>query len=349
MIVYKKGNILESDAEALVNTVNTQGVMGKGIALQFKNAFPHNFKVYKDACSTGEIGPGKLLIVKDHDLLGGSKWIINFPTKTSWRKPSEYEYVEKGLDDLIKRLPEIPVSSLALPPLGSGNGGLDWNKVKVIIENKLSKLNIDVTVFEPNALIQETMKKERVKLTEARAMLLYMLYQLQRNGEFVSEFSSEKLCYFLQRFGGNKYLKLDFQPNFYGPYSGKVRHVINYLNGSYIIGFSAMDKKPFEALQLIPDGEETVNKYLDEKPELKKIASATENFLEGFYSDFALELLSSIDYITQKEETYDFEKVKTSLANWSDRKRTLFSNDRFITIALEHLKSAGLILNESPL
>ena len=134
------------------------------------------------------------------------------------RKPTEYEYVEKGLDDLIKRLPEIPVSSLALPPLGSGNGGLDWNKVKVIIENKLSKLNIDVTVFEPNALIQETMKKERVKLTEARAMLLYMLYQLQRNGEFVSEFSSEKLCYFLQRFGGNKYLKLDFQPNFYGPY-----------------------------------------------------------------------------------------------------------------------------------
>ena len=340
MIHYEKGNILESSAEALVNTVNTQGIMGKGIALQFKKAFPHNFKVYKDACSIGGLAPGKLLIVKDQDLLGGSKWIINFPTKTSWRKPSEYEYIERGLDELVKRLPEISVSSLALPPLGSGNGGLDWNKVKGIIENKLSKITVDITVFEPNALIEETMKKERVKLTEARAMLLYMLYQLQKSGEFVSEFSSEKMCYFLQKFGGSRYLKLDFQPNFYGPYSGKVRHVINYLNGSYIMGFSAMDKKPFETLQLIPDGEETVKQYLDEKPELKKITGATENFLDGFYSDFALELLSSIDYITQKEDSYDFDKVKTSLTNWSDRKRTLFSNDRFISIALDHLKSA---------
>ncbi len=164
--------------------------------------------------------------------------------------------------------------------------------------------------------------------------------QVQKNGEFVSEFSSEKICYFLQRFGAKRYLKLEYQANFYGPYSGKVRHVINYLNGSYIMGYSSMDKKPFETLQLIDDGEETVNEYLNDKPELKKITSATEKFMESFYSDFALELLSSIDYITQRDKTYDFDKIKAALAGWSERKRTMFSNDKFIVIALNHLKSA---------
>ena len=343
MIQYTKGNILESEADALVNTVNTQGVMGKGIALQFKNAFPYNYKVYKDVCKVGGLVPGKLLIVKDRNLLGGEKWIINFPTKTSWRKPSEYEYIEKGLDELVKQLPDLNVSSIALPPLGSGNGGLNWNNVKQIINEKLSGVTQEVTVYEPNALIEESMKKERVKLTEARAMLLSVLYQLQRNGEFVSEFSSEKVCYFLQRFGAGQYLKLDFHEKFYGPYSGKVRHVINYLNGSYIMGYSSMDKKPFETLQLIQDGEEAVKEYLGDKPELTKIISATENFLEGFYSDFALELLSSIDYISQRDKTHDFDKIKIAISTWSERKRTMFSNDRFLMIALNQLKSARFV------
>lgn len=340
MISFRKGNILESRADALVNTVNTEGVMGKGIALQFKKEFPHNYKVYQKACEQGELYPGKLLIVKDQNLLGGATWVINFPTKTSWRKPSEYSYIEKGLDELKRRLPELDIKTIALPPLGSGNGGLDWDRVKAMIESKLSGVQVAVIVYEPNALIEEKMKQERVQLTDARAMLLYMLYQLQKSGEFVSEFSSEKVCYFLQRFGGRPYLKLAFEPNFYGPYSGKVRHVINYLNGSYIMGYNSMDKKPFEALQLMADGEGTVQTYLEEKPILKEITSRTAAFLDGYYSDFALELLSSIDYITQKEQTYDFDKIKSALTNWSQRKRTLFANDRFIHIALEHLKNA---------
>lgn len=343
MLSYTTGNILESKAEALVNTVNTQGIMGKGIALQFRKAFPYNFKIYKDACKEGKLVPGKLLIVKDQDLLGGQKWIINFPTKTSWKKTSEYEYIEKGLEELVRQLPKLNISSIALPPLGSGNGGLDWNKVKLMISEKLSGIAQEVIVYEPNAIIEESMKKERVKLTEARAMLLYILYQLQRGGEFVSEFSSEKVCYFLQRFGAKEYLKLDFKQNFYGPYSGKVRHVINYLNGSYIMGYSSMDKKPFETLQLIQDGEETVKEYLEDKPELIKIISDTEKFLDGFYSDFALELLSSIDYIKQRDNTYDLDKIKVALSEWSERKRTMFSNDKFIVIALNHLKSARFV------
>lgn len=338
MIYYKTGNILESNADALVNTVNTQGVMGKGIALQFKNAFPMNYKIYQEACKKDKLKIGDLLVVEDNGLISGKKTIINFPTKTSWRSPSEYSYIEKGLNELLNVIEKYNINSLALPPLGSGNGGLNWGVVKNMIEDKLSILPINIYIYEPSTQIQEKLKSERVPLTDARAMLLYMLYDLVENGEFVSEFSSEKICYFLQRFGAKEYFKLEYKPNFYGPYSGKVKYVINYLNGSYIMGYSSMDKKPFESLQLVPDGFEKVDKYIKSKPELLKIVAETKDFLEGFYSDFALEILSTIDYISHKENTFEIEKIKTSLGNWSERKRTMFSNDRFINITLNHLK-----------
>lgn len=338
MIYYKIGNVLESDAEALVNTVNTQGVMGKGIALQFKNAFPMNYKVYQNVCKKGEFKIGDLLVVEDNGLMSGKKTIINFPTKTLWRKPSEYSFIEKGLDELLIVIEKHKINSIAIPPLGSGNGGLNWEVVKKMIEDKLSFLPINIYLYEPSTQIQEKLKSERVQLTDARAMLLYMLYNLVGNGEFVSEFSSEKICYFLQRFGAKEYFKLEYKPNFYGPYSGKVKYVINYLNGSYIMGYSSMDKKPFEPLQLVPDGFYKVEEYINSKEELLKIVTETKDFIEGFYSDFALELLSTIDYITLKENTYEVEKVKKSLENWSERKRTMFSNDRFINITLNHLK-----------
>lgn len=338
MIIYKKGNILESEADALVNTVNTQGVMGKGIALQFKNAFPSNYKIYQDICRNGNFQIGDLLIVEENGLISGKKTIINFPTKTSWRKPSEYSYIEKGLDKLVQVIEEKKINSIAIPPLGSGNGGLNWEIVKKMIEDKMSHLPIDVFIYEPNSQIKEKLKEERVQLTDARAMLLFMLYKLVANGEFVSEFSSEKICYFLQRFGAKEHFKLEYKPNFYGPYSGKVKYVINYLNGSYIMGYSSMDKKPFETLDLVSDGFEKVESYILSKPELVKIVNRTESFLDGFYSEFALELLSTVDYISLNKDTFDLEIIKSELESWSERKRTLFSNDRFLNISINHLR-----------
>lgn len=338
MIIYKKGNILESEAIALVNTVNTQGVMGKGIALQFKNAFPSNYKVYQDICRNGNFQIGDLLIVEENGLISGKKAIINFPTKTSWRKPSEYSYIEKGLEKLVQVIEEKKFKSIAIPPLGSGNGGLNWEIVKKMIEDKMSHLLIDVFIYEPNSQIKEKLKEERVQLTDARAMLLFMLYKLVANGEFVSEFSSEKICYFLQRFGAKEHFKLEYKPNFYGPYSGKVKYVINYLNGSYIMGYSSMDKKPFETLDLVSDGFEKVESYILSKPELVQIVNKTESFLDGFYSEFALELLSTVDYICLNKETFDLEIIKSELESWSERKRTLFSNDRFLYISINHLR-----------
>ena len=149
MIFYVKGNLLEDKAEALVNTVNTVGVMGKGIALAFKQAFPHNFKIYADACKAGTFGIGKILPVRDTNLLYGDKLIINLPTKAHWRQPSEYAFVEAGLVSLVNYLKTNPVSSLALPALGCGNGGLDWNTVKSMIEFHLKQLEIVIEVYLP--------------------------------------------------------------------------------------------------------------------------------------------------------------------------------------------------------
>ena len=339
MIKYITGNILKSDAQALVNTVNTVGVMGKGIALQLKKAFPSNFKAYSEACNKKEIEIGKLFVTRDSNLETGEKIIINFPTKKDWRKPSEYSYIEEGLIDLIKIIKKYEIRSIAIPPLGAGNGGLEWERVKKRIEEKLAVLDIEIYVYEPTAQIKEFLKKERVKLTDARALLLYVLYDLVKDGEYVSEFSSEKVCYFLQKFGAEKYFKLEFIPNFYGPYSGKVRFILNVLNGSYIMGYSDMNKKPFEPLTLIADGYETVTDYVNNNKVLKEIALKTTTFLKGFYSDFALELLSSINYIVDRDKSFDSEIVSQKLEEWNNRKRSMFSNPKYINISLRHLQT----------
>ncbi len=340
MIHYIKGNLFDSKAIALVNTVNTIGVMGKGVALQFKQQFPENTKLYIKACKEGTIGIGKLLVTKDTSLHTGEKIIINFPTKTDWRKPSEYSYIEAGLKSLVQFIQEKNITSIALPPLGAGNGGLNWVQVKETLGKFLSELHCEIYIYEPTAEIQDVLKKERAKLTPARAMLLDTLYDLVRNGEFVSEFAAEKIAYFLQRFGAKEIFNLEYKPNFYGPYSGKVKHVLYYLNGSYISGYSSKDKKPFEELGIIPDGEVDVKQYL-QQPENKNyqtIANSTKYFLTGFYSSFGLELLSTIDFIITENKAQSTEEITAYLEKWSDRKKTLFNNPKFIEVAITRIK-----------
>jgi O-acetyl-ADP-ribose deacetylase (regulator of RNase III) len=149
MLRFTTGNLLDSSAEALVNTVNTVGVMGKGIALQFKQAFPQNFQMYRQACLNGTLQTGQLLVVKDHDLLTGERLIINLPTKRHWKLPSTYEYVESGLVSLVAYLNANAVQSMAMPALGCGNGGLDWKIVKPMIERHLAELEVSIWVYEP--------------------------------------------------------------------------------------------------------------------------------------------------------------------------------------------------------
>jgi len=345
MIQFIEGNLLESRAEALVNTVNTVGVMGKGIALQFKNAFPENYRIYSRACKEKTLDVGNLLITEAHTTTSGKQLIINFPTKTDWRKPSEYSYIESGLQALVQEIKTRKIKSIALPPLGAGNGGLEWSRVKALIEKYLSDLDCEVWVYQPNYVVKEVLRKERVALTPARAMLLAVMYDLVRNGEFVSEFAAEKIAYFLQRFGAKEVFKLDYQPNYYGPYSGKVKHVLYYLNGSYLSGYSTKDKKPFEELSLFMDAETDVLSYLTSQDDSAYIdvVNKTKNFLQGFYSDFGLELLSTLDFIAGNLSTNDEHAIIAQLEQWSKRKRTLFSDPKFISVAMKRLAENALL------
>jgi O-acetyl-ADP-ribose deacetylase (regulator of RNase III) len=344
MIRYVEGNILESKAEALVNTVNTVGIMGKGLALQFKKEFPQNFKVYQDACKSKNFGIGSLIVTEEESLLYGKKIIIDLPTKTDWRKPSEYSYIETGLKKLALLIKDKRLNSIAIPSLGTGHGGLEWSRVKNLIEVNLKDVNVDVQVYLPNFIIKEAMREERAKLTPARAMLLAVLFDVVKNGEFVSEFAAEKVAYFLQRFGAKDVFKLNFEPNFYGPYSGKVKRVLYYLNGSYITGYSAMDKRPFEELGIMMDAENDVMNYLTLESNLNylNIVNKTKQFLSGFYSAFGLELLSTIDFLASKFQTKELSDILNHLNSWSNRKKTLFSNQKFIQQALIRLKEHNL-------
>lgn len=338
MIKYITGDLLKSGAVALVNTVNTVGVMGKGIALQFKKQYPHNYKEYVKVCKSEDLNIGDLLVVEENTLLYGKQYIINFPTKKHWRNPSKYEYIEAGLKSLVKIIEDKEIKSIAIPPLGAGNGGLDWNQVKEILERHLNTVDCEILLYQPNFVVKETLRKERVKLTPARAMLLAVFYDLVQEGEFVSEFAGEKIAYFLQRFGAKEF-NLKYKAHFYGPYSGKVNHVLHYLNGSYIMGYESKNKKPFDPLGLIEEAKEEVLSFLDKKENerYKEIVLQTQNFLRGFYSFFGLELLSTLDFIKESKGVSDLEDIKKELFEWSHRKQNMFAKDVFINKGLNHL------------
>jgi O-acetyl-ADP-ribose deacetylase (regulator of RNase III) len=137
--------------------------MGKGIALQFKKQFPMNFKIYVDTCKKEEMQIGKMLVVQEYTITG-EKIIVNFPTKKEWFKKSQYDYIEKGLIDLVKVIQELKIESISIPPLGCGNGGLKWKRVKVLMDKYLGTLtNVSITIYQPNDVVKEILKKEEIK------------------------------------------------------------------------------------------------------------------------------------------------------------------------------------------
>lgn len=350
MIQYIKGNLFESNAEALVNTVNTVGVMGKGIALQFREAFPHNYRVYRDACRNNQLHIGEMLVVEDSNLTAGNKIIINFPTKKHWRQPSEYSYIDQGLIALRKEIIDRKIQSIAIPPLGSHNGGLEWTRVKPMIETALGDLDCNIMLYEPSEVIIEKMKSERVKLTPARAMLLTMFVDMNTYGEFASVFAAEKLIYFMQRFGAKTYFKLDFKPYYYGPYSGgKVAHVLYHMNGSYIKGMGGMESRPFDYIWLTDGAGQEADDYIKgyKDDDLQIICDKTKNFLRGYYSNYSLELLATVDYLLENTETLkDWRKkdadivldvLKQEIQKWSKRKEQMFKPE-WLVKAVEYLR-----------
>ena len=200
MIRYTQGNLLEAPAEALINTVNTVGVMGKGIALMFREAFPDNTSAYEAACKTGQLRVGRMFVSQTHDLLG-HKWIINFPTKQHWRHPSKLEWVRDGLKDLVRVIRENHIQSVAVPPLGCGNGGLEWSQVRGEIESALSELqDVEILIYEPTNSYQNAPKRSGVKeLTPARALIAELVRRYAVLGIECTNLEVQKLVWFLHR------------------------------------------------------------------------------------------------------------------------------------------------------
>jgi len=356
MIEFRTGNLFDAPAEALVNTVNTVGVMGRGVALMFKERFPENFKAYERACKRKEVKLGEVFVTERKDLLG-PRWIINFPTKGHWRYPSKLDWIERGLDDLVAVISANNIHSVAIPPLGSGNGGLDWAEVRPLIVAALEPLSdVQVYVYEPTKEYQNVAKRTGVeKLTAPRALIAEMVRRYSILGIECSLLEVQKLGYFLERMTYAHRLKDDFRFNFvankFGPYSENLKHLLNGLDGSYLNADKRLgDAGPFDYIRFVDAKKDRVRAFLTapEARDYRPILEATTKLIDGLESPFGLELLSTVDWLVSHEAIApNVTDVREGLANWagdekaSRRKLKLF-DERVVAIALEALAGSEL-------
>ena len=295
MLRIISGNILASDAEALVNTVNCVGVMGRGVALQFKRAYPDNFKQYEKACKRGEVSPGRMLVVQNTELTG-PRYIINFPTKRDWKSKSRIEDIELGLDALVEALRLRSIHSVAIPPLGCGLGGLDWKDVRPRIERAMSSLpDVEVILYEPSEPLASTSSGEssessEPRMTPGRAALLGLMrrYLIGLMDPFISLLELHKLMYFMQEAG--EPLNLIFAKANYGPYAENLRHVLQRIEGHFVLGYAEEGDSPTKTIEPIPEAVAAAEKYLGALPGTRARFERVADLVEGFESPFGLEL-----------------------------------------------------------
>ena len=329
MIRYTQGNLLEADVEALVNTVNTVGVMGKGIALMFKEAFPGNYDRYREACDRGEVQVGRMFVSPGPSITG-PKWIINFPTKKHWRNKSRMEWLVAGLQDLRRVIQEKGIRSIAIPPLGCGNGGLDWRQVRPAIEGALEGLgDVEIQVFEPARRYQNVAKRNGVeKLTVPRALVAELVRRYGAVSPEVSVLEVQKLAWFLERsverLGLDNPFGFQFKAGRYGPYSEPLRHLLNRLDGSYLHCERRLaDARPADAIWFEGAKEERLSLYLKTDGEGSSVRrsawSARTALIDGFQSPHGMELLATVDWLLEHgrcEPTVS--GVREGLRSWPD-------------------------------
>ncbi len=324
MIEVKRGDILDAQAEALVNTVNCVGIMGRGIALQFRKAFPDNFKKYELTCKKGEVQPGKMLVYET-GLLTGPRYIINFPTKRHWKGKSRIEHIQSGLDALIGEVKDRGIRSVAIPPLGCGLGGLKWSRVKPLIETAFRRLPaVEVLLYEPaGAPSPERMVRSRAvpKMTPGRAVLIELIrrYLAALLDSFVSLLEIHKLMYFMQEAGET--LNLRFQKGTYGPYSTNLRHVLSELEGHYLTGYGDADDKPGRSIELLEGATERAETFLSAHAATQDRFKRVVNLIQGFETPHGMELLATVHWVATREGAADLEEVLRLTYEWNERKK----------------------------
>ena len=348
MIEVHTGNILEANAEALINTVNTVGVMGKGIAYQFKKAWPAMEKEYASACKRGEVQVGQMYVWEAGGIMN-PRFIINFPTKKHWRNPSQLSYIRLGLKDLVRVIRKLGIQSVAVPPLGCGNGGLDWNLVKPEIEKAFQEIpEVRVLLYEPAKVpvmyesINNTKKPPLTVVSANIFRIIYNYYILEYFNPLMIEV--QKLLYFYEQAG--QPLNLQFQKYTYGPYSDNVRHLLSRFDGHYIKGLGTGVIHPFAEIELVKGTIEEVDEDLaanaENEKESKQHADKVLQLIEGFENPYGMELLASVHWIAKQEKADSEEKAIEGIRQWNPRKAKIFPPEH-ILIAWNHLKKEGWI------
>jgi O-acetyl-ADP-ribose deacetylase (regulator of RNase III) len=341
-VSIKTGDLLNEKTEAIVNTVNCVGVMGKGIALQFKQRWPENFKDYAAACKREEIKPGKMFI---HDFGEWAKprFIINFPTKVHWKGDSKIEYIEEGLRDLTAQVKRLRIKSVALPPLGCGNGGLDWNEVRCLITEAFEKLpDVQVDLFEPKGAPppqKMIIATQKPKLTGVRAAIVKVI-SIYRVMEYaLTRIEMQKLAYFLEMAG--QPLKLGFTQSNYGPYSNKLRFVLTDLNGHYITGVG--DGAGDSEIAVLPEALVEADEYIKTSGDDKLVDDVDRvgRLIQGFESPYGMELLATVHWVGfHIPDVHTVDAAIKAVHNWNDRKRAIMSKEH-IKIAWHRLEEQG--------
>jgi O-acetyl-ADP-ribose deacetylase (regulator of RNase III) len=343
VIKLTKGDLLkQDDVDAIVNTVNCVGVMGKGIALQFKNKWPANFTAYVAACKAGRVRPGRMFI---HDLGGFAKpnFIVNFPTKDHWRGASKIGFIRDGLIDLVAQVRHLGIRSIAIPPLGCGNGGLDWGDVRPLIEDAFDALpSVEVRLFEPaGAPDPKSMevRTKRPRMTAGRAAIVKMLGAYRELNYGLSKIEVQKLAYFLQEAGGP--LDLPFVKHHYGPYSDTLRHALNAMEGHFIRGLG--DGVVEAEIEPTEDALEEAETFIAEQQHaaLAGPIERVARLIEGYQSSYGMELLASVHWVaTHEPDVKSLDDAIVAIHAWNDRKRLLMK-PQHITSAWRRLEAEG--------
>ena len=330
MIKYEVGDMFLSNADCLVNTVNCEGYMGKGVAYQFKLKFPENNKAYVKACKSGKLYVGTLHFYEEDGVM-----IINFPTKNKWREKSRMSYITIGLDKLIELLPQLSVKTIAIPPLGCGNGGLDWQEVRAVIEKKLSPVQdkYQFLVYEPSRnFIQKS--KQVPKLGVSSLVLMQMAMGLER----FNSLRLQKTAYFMNIFLKENFFK--FQKYKYGPFaysidivSKRIREYQSYYNVNntrdtynmvYQVLCSSKTDKDLERLNVA----------------IKRAVSYVNQIKE----DKNLEGIATVLFLIVEQNVYDLskEKVVDLFKGWSEDKARRFSRQEIVSY-IDYLERTGII------
>ncbi|WP_308191941.1 type II toxin-antitoxin system antitoxin DNA ADP-ribosyl glycohydrolase DarG [Gordonia liuliyuniae] len=342
MLTNATGDLLHADVEALVNTVNTVGVMGKGIALQFRRAYPAMFKAYAKASKAGEVRLGHMY-VWETGALSGPRLIVNFPTKSHWKSGSTLADIEAGLADLVQVIREQHITSIAVPPLGCGNGGLAWADVEPRIRRAFAELpDVDVRLYGPDAApAAEDMANatERPKMTPGRAALVALLNEYEKTALGATPIEVQKLMYFLQVAG--EPLKLNYAKNIYGPYADNLRHVLDRVEGHFITGYGDASAKVLDArpIHVFPGAVDEATAALADVPEtLARIDKVLET-IDGFESMYGMELLATVHWAMADtaEAARDVQTAIEEVHQWTPRKQQMFT-DEHIEVAWNALR-----------